>query len=175
MGITIDTLGAHPTTESCLELLQWLEGSYDFTRILDMGCGNGILSVTAAMIWDAPVLAVDISERALADAAENIAANELSERVSLLRSDGFAERNIAAGGPYDLIIINLLAQQLIAMAPQVQKNLAPGGICLISGMLAWLTADVEAAFSCLGFEILKKTEKESWHSLVLRYRPATEG
>ena len=74
MIIAIDTIGIHPATECCFEALQWLHERREFHNLLDMGCGNGILSLAAASIWgDAKTLAVDILEKAIEDTNKNIA------------------------------------------------------------------------------------------------------
>ncbi len=168
MDIAIDTIGAHPATELCISALQWLHERQDYFNILDMGCGNGILSVVAATVWDARVLAVDISEKALTDAAAHIKANRLEDRITLVRSDGFLTPEIAQRGPYDLIIINLLAEFLVEMAPKVKEQLASGGFALISGMLAWKAADTERTYLNLGFEIIEQFANSPWHSTLIR-------
>src|SRR5438128_825301 len=137
MPLKIDTAGLHPSTESCLKALEWLDARAEFANILDMGCGNGILSLAAASIWDANVLAVDISEKAIEDAKRAIAAYGLEERVTALRSDGFAEAEIRVRAPYDLIICNMLADFQLANAKNIQSCVKKGGYCLLSGILTW--------------------------------------
>ena len=168
MPIAIDTAGLHPATESCLEALQWLQEGYNFTHILDMGCGNGILSLAAAGIWQAKVLAVDIAPQAIADISQQIAVHHMEHLVTPLRSDGFCDALIGNRAPYDLIIFNLLAEPIMQMAPDVKSHLADGGVCILSGILSWLAADVEIAYANLGFTKLKVISGHPWVTLVLQ-------
>jgi len=154
--------------------MQWLQERGDFSHILEMGCGNGILSVTAATIWDAEVLAADISDKALADAAAHIAANGMENRITLLKSDMFFAPQIKRRAPYDLIICNMLAHQLTQMAPDIRANLAQNGICILSGMLAWLAGDTKTAYKSLGFEIIKEIPNANWLTCVICDRLMTE-
>lgn len=168
MEIAIDTIGAHPATELCITALQRLHEGHDFKNVLDMGCGNGILSVVAATVWEAQVLAVDISPKALSDAAKNIAENGLENRIKTVRSDGFIEPTISQTGPYDLVILNMLAEFVVASALQVKSGLKPGGFVVISGILDWKAADTELTYRNLGFEIIEKFSNSPWQSLIFR-------
>jgi len=169
MPLTIETEGLHPSTGLCLEALQWLHEQRDFVNILDMGCGNGILSVAAAAIWDAKVLAVDISEKAIGDAAENIKKHGLEEQITLLRGNGFSDKLINVESPYDLIICNMLAEFTVETVQEVKKHLAGDGICLLAGILAWKAEEVKTAYSALGFEIIKQIANSPWQAYILRH------
>lgn len=172
MTIAIDTQGLHPATELFLEILQELQEEGDFRAILDMGCGNGILSVVAAAIWDAQVVAVDISPKALEDAARNIAANDLGDQVTLLRSDGFAHPAIREHSPYDLIFFNCLAEPIVSMALQLQACLRPGGLAIVGGILAWKAPELEAYYASLGFITLRRFSQQQWHAFVFQSKSA---
>jgi ribosomal protein L11 methyltransferase len=169
MTLAIDTQNLHPTTELSLEALQWLQVREGFANILDIGCGNGILSVVAAHAWETKVLAVDISPNAVADTEKTIGEYGLEEQVTVLRSDGFSHPEMHARAPYDLIICNLLADILVRIAPEVKKSLRPGGYAVLSGSLAWMSENVEKGYSSLGFEIVKKIEKSPWCAYIMRY------
>lgn len=168
MPIALNTEGAHPATHLCLQALQWLQERRDFARVLDMGCGNGILSVAAAAIWDSRVLAADISEQALEDARRNIAANGMEERVTLVRSDGFVAPRIREQAPYDLILFNLLAEPVVAMAQEVKAHLAAGGMAVIGGLLAWKAGGAAQAYQNLGFEIVRQFDDSPWRNYIVR-------
>src|ERR1700737_4861831 len=94
----------HPTTEACLEMLQWLRQTCQCRNILDIGCGNGILSLAAASLWKTKVLAVDISQQAVTDTMRHCAESRMESYVTALRSDGFQHTSIQERAPYDLII-----------------------------------------------------------------------
>ena len=168
MPLAIETEGLHPSSELCLQALQWLHEQRDFRNVLDMGCGNGILSAVAASVWDAKVLAVDISEKAIADAEQNIAAYELTERVTPLRSDGFSAPEISRRAPYDLILCNMLAEFTVETARRLKTCLAPDGICILAGILAWKAEPVEMTYSALGFETIKEFTNSPWRAYIMR-------
>lgn len=169
----LETAGLHPATELFLEALQWLQARKDCRRVLDMGCGNGILSVVAAGAWGAQVLAVDIAEKALADTARNAAQHGLSEHIATLRSDGFSAPEIAQSGPYDLIMFNVLAELVVAQAQSVKANLASGGVVILGGILEWKAADTRIAYESLGFEIIHKIIRSPWFLAVAQQRKNT--
>jgi ribosomal protein L11 methyltransferase len=166
--IAIDIIGAHPATELCIRGLQWLQARQAVENVLDMGCGNGILSVVAASVWDARVLAVDISPQALSDARQRIADNHMENRIELLRSDGFIERRVSERGPYDLILLNMLAEFAVSQAQSVKACLRPGGFVMLSGILAWKAADTELTYSNLGFEKLETFSDSPWQASLWR-------
>jgi ribosomal protein L11 methyltransferase len=167
MPIAIETKGIHPSTGLCFEALQWLHDQRAFHNILDMGCGNGILSVAAASVWDARVLAVDVSEKALSDATKNIENQEVKDSITLLRSDGFSAPLISQRAPYDLIICNMLAEFSVEEAQKMKKCLAPDGMCILAGILAWKAETVKTVYSSLGFEITKEFSVSPWLAAVL--------
>lgn len=158
----LETGGLHPTTELCLEALQALQQQREVKRVLDMGCGGGILSILCAHLWEAQVLGVDIAEKAVEETRAAIVANGLEGRVASYRSNGFAHEKIRAGAPYDLIIINLLAEPIIQWAGQVKKHLAPDGIVLLSGILNWQEASVLQVYNQLGFDIKQLLNNNPW-------------
>lgn len=168
MPIALTAQGAHPSTELCLEALQWLQSRAECANILEIGCGNGILSVAAAAAFGAPVLAADISPNAVADANENIAAHGLDGMVSVIRADGLNHKEIRARAPYDLIIANLLPELHVRLAGEIRTHLAPGGHLLLAGSLAWLAEGVEQAYTGLGFELIEKFDNPPWHGTIFR-------
>ncbi len=156
--------GLHPTTVSCLEALQAMAGR-PFSKVLDMGCGTGILSVMAVHWWNADVVAADIAPEAVAD-TQVLADAHAPGKVRSVRSDLFSDAAVSAGAPYDLIIFNLLAEPFIANASQVKAHLAAGGVCVLSGILSWLEPGVVAAYEGLGFTLLQRVSRNPWQTLV---------
>jgi ribosomal protein L11 methyltransferase len=173
MTIAVSTEGLHPTTESCLEALQWLQETKECRNVLDMGCGNGILSVVAASIWDAKVLAADISDKAVEDTRQMAAANGLGDVISVIRSDGIDNHLIKNNSPYDLICFNLLAEPIIKSAPLIKALLAKDGICIISGILRWESEAVINTFKELNIEIYKELSNTPWCTYLLCHKTET--
>lgn len=168
MNFAITTENLHPSTELALDSLHFLHELADCRNILEIGCGNGLLSIVCAQIWDAHVLGVDISDNALQDANANILAQHMQEKIKLHKSDRFSAPAIRQNAPYDLIIANMLDQWLVEMATDIKKYLKPDGYAILSGMLGWLATDTKQSYTNLGFEIVKEFSNGQWHACVLK-------
>lgn len=172
--LAIETQNLHPSTLLCLEALQTVHERGEPQRILDLGCGNGVLGIIAAQLWpEAEVLAADISEKAVADAQRAVSQEGLSERIKVVRSDGFSSALIAQKGPYNVILCNLIADLLLLIAPDVKKHLAPNGYAIIAGSLSWRAETVKQAYKDLGFEIIEKYEDSPWTAYLLCHKSET--
>ncbi len=129
----------HPTTKACLEAISRLncDGCRPL-RVLDMGCGSGILSLAAAKLWgtETKIIAADIDEEAVIVTRMNAEDNGLSPLITAVRSDGYADDAVRNNAPYDLVLANILARPLIAMAPELSAALKPGGFAVLSGFVA---------------------------------------
>ena len=152
--------------------LQWLQEEHDFHNILDMGCGGGILSVLCAHLWDCNVMAADISEKAVADTKAAVSAENL-DGITTVRSDGFGHPQIRENAPYDLMLINLLAEPIASWAGDIRQNLAAGGCVYLGGILQWKSDGIRQLYSSLGFEIIKEFTTSPWVGYVIRYNPVT--
>ena len=172
--LKVDTAGLHPSTALCLEAMQHIQEYDYFENILDMGCGNAILAVIAASIWDARAVAADISEKAITDAQEHIARNRLESHITLVRSDGFAHPAIRSHAPYQLIICNWIAQQLIEAAPHFRSLADVQGYCILGGVLSWLAEPVITAYTTLGFTVEKQWENSPWQAYLLKFPSVTK-
>lgn len=169
--LQLETKNLHPATLLCLEALQRLHLTHACGNILDLGCGNGILSVVAASIWpQAKVLAADISEKAVADAAAAFKENRLARRVQVVRSEGFSHPRLGENAPYDLIFSNLLAHLLVEYAPKLKKHLKTDGYIILSGIQPWQATEVEQVYTGLGFEIVDKIEHSPWLAYTLCHK-----
>jgi ribosomal protein L11 methyltransferase len=171
IGLRIDAAtafgtGEHATTHGCLEALDRLARHGRRRRILDMGTGTGILAIAAAKLWGVPVLACDIDRNSVRVAAENAGVNGVAKLVGCHASDGYAARAIRAGAPYDLIFANILAGPLVAMAPALARHLAPGGIAILSGLLAAQEAFVRDAHRAQGLTFRDRLPRQGWHTLM---------
>ncbi len=173
IGLLIDAAtafgtGEHATTHGCLKALDLLARRGRRRRILDMGTGTGILAIAAAKTWQVPVLACDIDRNSVKVAAENVALNGVAHLVTCRPSDGYSAPEVREGGPYDLIFANILARPLVAMAPDLARNLAPGGIAILSGLLAGQETYVRTAHRALGLHFRRRLPRNGWHTLVFQ-------
>ena len=158
----------HPTTQAVLTLFPYLRKTHDFGQILDMGCGSGLLSIAAADIWpQSKILAADISEQAILDATHNVAVNAVERQIEVVRSEGYSHPMIAKNGPYNLIVSNLIAELHLRYAREVKEHLAPNGVAILAGLLAWLTPPVIELYEQMGFGLEQTVEANEWRILVM--------
>lgn len=157
--------GRHETTAGILATLGKLKAR-KFENALDMGTGSGILAIAVAKLWDIPVLACDNDPVAVATARENARFNR-AKRVTAIRSDGYAAAEIALRAPFDLIVANILAKPLIGMAGDLCRNLAPGGVALLSGIETDEERAVAAAHTQRGLRRGGRLVLDGWSTLLL--------
>lgn len=137
-GLAFGT-GTHPTTSLCLE---WLDGlELVDQRVLDFGCGSGILAIGALLSGAARAVGVDIDPQAITASRENAQTNLVADRLSLTLDSEDAQ------GPFDVLVANILAGPLIELAPTLLNKLRPGGRFALSGILESQADDVAAAFA----------------------------
>jgi ribosomal protein L11 methyltransferase len=159
--------GEHGTTRCCLEALEWLAKSRKFHKVLDMGTGSGILAIAAAKLWKTDILAVDLDPVSVRVTDENTKTNRVSKFIKTGVSDGYSAMQVKRAAPYDLIISNILARPLIAFAPHLKRNLAPGGVAILSGLLVSQEKQVLAAHRTHGLYLKKKFVYQGWCTLVI--------
>ncbi len=160
--------GSHETTRGCLLALDALAKRRRYRRVLDLGCGSGVLALAAARLWRRRVLAADIDPRAAWTTAENARRNELGPWVRAYRADGLAHPALRAGGPHDLILANILAGPLHRLAPDLAAALAPRGRLVLSGLLHRQTAWIEASYRQVALVLERRWRLGEWSTLVLR-------
>jgi ribosomal protein L11 methyltransferase len=161
--------GEHGSTRGCLLALDGLARRMRVRRALDMGCGSGILSLAIALLWPAArIVAVDVDADSAGVAAENARLNRCASRIRVQAGDGYGAPAARAAAPYDLIAANILARPLQAMAPALARALRPGGIAVLSGLLAAQEPAVLAAHRVQGLSLVRRIASEGWHTLVLR-------
>ncbi|MGI9433411.1 MAG: 50S ribosomal protein L11 methyltransferase [Geminicoccaceae bacterium] len=134
--------GEHGTTEGCLEALDRHARRRRFTKVLDMGCGAGLLAIAAAKCWPAEITAVDNDPVAVEVAAENAVINGVDDRFRAVVSQGYRSPTVRRRGPYDLIMSNILADPLCHMARDLARNLTADGVAILSGLLDRQAANV---------------------------------
>lgn len=159
--------GEHASTRGCLLALDDLARRRRFRRVLDMGCGSGILAIAAAKCWPARVLAVDNDPQAVAVASDNVRRNGVGGRVRVRFSEGYRSAAVRTAGPYDLVFANILADPLCEMARDLARHLAPGGTAILSGLFDRQAPAVIAAHRAAGLRLRRQIQIEVWTTLVL--------
>lgn len=159
--------GTHPTTAGVLAALDSIDPSVFMPqRACDMGAGSGILSIAIAQRFGCGVVAVDLERESVTAVRENVARAGLAEQVMALQADGFAHPEIAAQGPYDLIVMNILAEPLVGLAREAVDALAEEGVLILSGMLVWQQEQVTAAYEALGLMLSSRLTVGDWVTQV---------
>lgn len=159
-GLAFGT-GTHATTAMCLG---WLDGAISGgERILDFGCGSGILGLAALKLGAAKATAFDIDPQALVATRENAAKNGLSERIAVARRAG------DVAGPFDIVLANILSGPLIGLAPELAQRVRAGGRIVLAGMLERQADEVAQAYRPW-FDIGPAAEREGWTLLAGRRR-----
>ena len=153
--------GHHGTTEGCLLALDAILKSRKPRRILDLGCGTGILAIAAARATGRQVLASDIDPEAVRVTRLNAARNRACVRA--VTAAGVISRE----GPYDLIFANILARPLVALAQGLAKKLRPRGVLILSGLTHGQAGWVFAAYRNRGLVLNCRIRRGGWTTLVL--------
>lgn len=154
--------GLHPTTRLCLAAMESLadRGLLSDARVLDVGCGSGILAIAALKLGARAALGVDTDPIAISATRANAARNQLARRLRA------REGTLPSGsGPNDVVLANLIASVLIDLAPLLRDEVRPGGALLASGIFVDREADVRAAFGRVGLDVIDRTVEGEWVAL----------
>lgn len=159
--------GEHASTRGCLLALDRLAKERRFHRPLDLGCGSGILAIAMALTWRVPVVATDIDPVAVNIARQNAHANRVGDLVRLTAGDGYRLPVVKNGGPFDLIVANILAGPLSRMAGDLDRHLGPDGIAVLAGLLERDAAWVTAAHRGFGLRLIRNQAIDGWATLTV--------
>jgi ribosomal protein L11 methyltransferase len=167
--------GLHPTTRLCLAgierwadtgLLEHGSAPDGRARLLDVGCGSGILAIAAGLLGAGELLGVDSDPIAIEATVANARRNRLARRLRARQG------SLPTGeGPFDLVAANLIASLLVALADPLAAELRPGGRLLASGIFVDREADVGAAFEAAGLRILRRDAEGDWVALEAERPP----
>ncbi len=163
--------GHHGTTEGCLSALDGLVKRQRPSRILDVGCGTGVLAIAAARVTGAKVLASDIDPEAVRVTARNAHANGVGPRVRALTAAGLNDIRIARAAPFDLVFANILARPLAELARGFSLILSPGGHLILSGITGDQQRWIAALYRNHGFLAESAIRIGNWATLVLTRGP----
>ena len=153
--------GHHATTRLCLlELQEVLEAG---DRVLDVGCGTGILAIAARLLGAGEVEGVDVDGDAVVATRRNAAANGVELTVTL---GGVGDVDV----PADVVLANLLTPTLYALADQLVASVTPGGVLVASGVASERAAGVATALAAAGAPAVRRRDEDGWSVLVHRAR-----
>ena len=167
-GLTFGT-GSHATTRLCLTALE--SRIHGGERVLDLGCGSGILSIAALRLGAGSAFACDIDEKCIDVAYENAALNGIGKKqLTVRQGDATKEGPLrdAIGTGYDVVVANIVADVIISLAPQVRHFLKEDGWFLTSGIIDDRADEVAAALTAAGWSIVESCTSEGWYCYICR-------
>jgi len=167
-GISFGT-GKHETTQLCIrQIRKYLK---EGERVLDVGCGSGILSIAALKLGAGSVVGTDVDGDCIISTHENMTVNHLAENsgefyVGNLIDDKAFQEKIGTG--YDLVVANILADIIIPMAPALYQCTKEQGVLITSGIIDFKENEVKEALEQAGFEILEVNHQGEWVNVTAR-------
>ena len=167
-GLAFGT-GSHATTRMCLTALE--KAVAPGMRVLDLGCGSGILSIAALLLGAGSAAACDIDDKAADIAYQNAAHNGVGrDRYTVLAGDVLTDEKLLEklGGGYDIVLANIVSDVILALAPRVRQFLRPGGLFICSGIIDTRGDELRAALQSAGLTILEENSSEGWYSFTCR-------
>ena len=161
--------GSHPTTKMCLEELENYAGKG--IKVLDLGCGSGILGIATLVLGSDFCLGCDIDPKAPDVVMQNAALNGIGEdRLKAVAGDIITDASLRAtfGTGYDLVLSNIVSDVIINLAPHVTQFIKPDGVYISSGIIEGRESEVQAAIEKAGFEIIDHRIMDEWHCFVAK-------
>jgi ribosomal protein L11 methyltransferase len=166
-GLAFGT-GHHGTTRGCLMHFDRLLKRQRPKRVLDVGCGAGVLAIAAAKVLRRKVWLGDVDPVAVAVANANARLNGVGVLCRAIVSRGVENAALREAAPYDLVFANILAKPLRLLAPSLAAVISAGGDGIVSGLLLADVPGVLASWRAQGFDLAERIELEGWASLRLR-------
>ena len=161
--------GSHATTKMCLRAIE--NFATPGKKVLDLGCGSGILGIGALILGCETCTGVDIDPKAPDVASANARLNGLgSDRFHVYAGDVLSDKGITKriGTGYELVLANIVADVIIALSPKVRGFMAEDAVFICSGIIDGREAEVEAALAAAGFTILEHLHEEEWNAYICK-------
>ena len=158
--------GHHGTTVGCLLAYDRLLKAHRFPRVLDVGCGTGVLAIAAARTGSKVAVGTDIDPVSVRIARENAGINRT--RARFVHASGLGHARVRQAAPYDLVFANILARPLVYLSHDIHGALKPGGLAILSGLLRTQERTVRAAYLSKGFHVVRRLHRDAWATLVLQ-------
>ena len=161
--------GSHATTRMCLAALEKYAGAGK--KVLDLGCGSGILGIGALVLGSDSCVGCDIDPKAPDIVMENAALNGIGgDRMRVLAGDIIGDKTLRKnlGGAYDIVLANIVSDVIIPLAPHVRGFMADNAVFITSGIIDGREAEVENALKNAGLEIVAHYHEEEWHCFECR-------
>lgn len=154
--------GTHATTSLCMEMLE--DNVTPGCRVLDIGCGSGILSIAGVLLGADSAVGVDIDAQSVKTARENATVNGAADRIEYFVGD-LADK---VTGKYDVICANIVADVVIRLFETVGAFMNESGVLLVSGIIDIRAEDVLRAAAKRGFAVVEKRSRENWFAFLLK-------
>ena len=154
--------GTHATTSLCLELLQDYVNSN--TKMLDIGCGSGILSLASVLLGAESAVGVDIDAQSVKTAKENAEINNITEKAEFIVGD-LADK---VTGKYGVVCANIVADVIIRLLPDAALFMEEDAVLIVSGIIDIRKDDVLKAVESNGFKVAKERYRDNWCAFVLK-------
>ena len=161
--------GSHATTRMCLAALE--RYAKPGVKVLDLGCGSGILGIGALLLGADTCLGVDIDPKAPDVVMSNAALNAIGpDRMTAWAGDILGDASLRAriGGGYQLVLANIVADVIVPLSALARPFIAENGVFICSGIIENRWSETEAALKTNGFTILDHVSEEEWHCFVCR-------
>lgn len=161
--------GSHATTRMCLAALE--KYSHPGVKVLDLGCGSGILGIGALILGCDSCFGVDVDPKAPAVVMSNAALNGIGpDRMQVCAGDIIADTSLQKylGSGYHLVLANIVADVIIPLSAVVRRFMAEGAVFICSGIIEHRWPETEAALKSNSFEILEHRSEDEWHCFVCR-------